>query len=231
MHDIVYILKEDIDSEELRYSLRTVEANFPHRYVWFFGGCPDWAAPDRFVAFHQTGRTKWEKSTSTLRAICTTDEVTDDFWLFNDDFFIMHKLDDFPQMYHGTLADRVQEIRNDRRWSRYSKNLKVTAQMLIDAGYGTLNYAVHVPILVNKQKALEVLDKFPGCPMFRSLYGNYCNIGGVDIEDVKIYKKDQPPDDRALLSTTEDSFGDGEVGRYIRARFMKESHWEITGRR
>lgn len=36
-YDAVYILKNDIDPSELRYSLRSLE-NFPHGKVWFFKG-------------------------------------------------------------------------------------------------------------------------------------------------------------------------------------------------
>ena len=41
MRDIVYIIKDDLPTTELKYSLRSVEANFPHRLVWFVGGKPD----------------------------------------------------------------------------------------------------------------------------------------------------------------------------------------------
>ena len=51
MNDIVYILKNDVEPNELRYSLRTVEKNFPHGRVFFFCGCPQGITPDRFVPF------------------------------------------------------------------------------------------------------------------------------------------------------------------------------------
>ena len=45
--DVVYVLKSNIDPEELRYSLRSVEKNFPHRYVWFVGSQPEGFKPDK----------------------------------------------------------------------------------------------------------------------------------------------------------------------------------------
>ena len=120
-HDIVYILKEDIGAEELRYSLRSVQANFPHRRVWFFCGCPDGITPDGYVRFKQTGRNKWQKSTSTFRKIAETDAVSDDFWLFNDDFFVMQKVIDLPYMIRGSLTDRVAGIREKRTVSGSGK--------------------------------------------------------------------------------------------------------------
>ncbi len=44
--DVVYILKNDIKSDELRYSLRSVCESFPCRNVVFIGGCPNDITPD-----------------------------------------------------------------------------------------------------------------------------------------------------------------------------------------
>ena len=110
MHDIVYILKQAIAPDELRYSLRTVEANFPHRNVWFFCGNLKGIKPDGAVWFTQKGRNKWERSTSTFHKIVEIEDITDDFWLFNDDFFVLKKVKDVPYMYYGTLEDRINSI-------------------------------------------------------------------------------------------------------------------------
>ena len=56
--DIVYILKNDIDSDELRYSLRSVCENFPCRRVIFIGGCPKDIVPDVYIPHEQIGHTK-----------------------------------------------------------------------------------------------------------------------------------------------------------------------------
>ena len=226
-YDIVYILKKDIDTEEIRYSLRSVEKHFPHRKVWIFGSCPDWIAPDEFVPFEQTGTSKFHKATSTYRKICETDGVTEDFWMFNDDFFVMEKVDGLPYMYSGSLADRVQEIMDTAPWTRYGKNLKEAMRELEKKGCSTLNYALHVPMLFNKAMVMEVLDKFDS-PMFRSLYGNYWQVGGFDTEDVKINTLEGvPPEGCVLLSTSDRSFDRGECGKIIRARFTEKSKWEV----
>ena len=225
-HDVVYILKNNPPVDELRYSLRTVEKNFPFRKVWIFGGCPKEIKPDEYVEILQTGGTKWEKSTNTLRAICCNNDVTPDFWLFNDDFFIMKKVSDLPYMIRGTIAERVTDLRKKNGISRYSMNLEETAWVLQQAGKETLDYALHVPMLINRAKALEVLDAFPRCPMFRCLYGNYWQLGGEVVKDVKIYNPNNEPDeDMGLLSTMEESFA-GKTGDFIKERFTKPSRWE-----
>ena len=228
-HDIVYILKNNYTSEELRYSLRSVCENFPYNRVWFYGGKPNDIEPDKYVQFQQHGDNKWQKVNGTIKAICENDEITDDFWLFNDDFFIMQKVTELEPMHAGTLEERVRRIQANRNGipSGYSMQLNATARALKSRGYQTLDYALHVPMLVNKAKALKTLTEFKGCPMFRSLYGNHHSIGGCRVKDVKIADLYQEPTGREfLLSTKDTSFRDGAVGRYIRVQFPDKCKYE-----
>ena len=229
-HDIVYILKNDYDSREIVYSIRSVCENFPYRKIWFYGGMPADITADRLVCMQQKGRNKWEKVRDTLRAICENDEITPDFWLFNDDFFIMQKVEELEPMIAGTLWERVQRIvsKRDGQESRYSLQLKECAKLLQSCGYGQLDYALHVPMLINRKKALQTIASFPGSPMFRSLYGNHHNIGGTRIKDPKIQDAMKEPTGKELfLSTNDNSFKDGAAGRYIRAAFPNKCKYEI----
>lgn len=227
-YDVVYILKNDIDPSELRYSLRSLE-NFPHGKVWFFGGAPEGIKPDRQVIIRQHGATKWEKVRNTIRTVCETDEVSSSFWLFNDDFFCMKPCGYFPPIFNGTLYSRIVEIENRAKaMTPYSLQLRKTAELLDSKDMDVLNYAVHLPMLIDKQRALVVLDEFKTCPMFRSLYGNSCGIGGLFHKDVKIYDpKEEPDPDAYWLSTTNESFSKGKVGEYIRKQFQKECVYEL----
>ena len=226
-NDIVYILRNKVDPDELRYSLRSVERNFPHRKVWFFGGCPNGIRPDEYVEVKQWGGTKWARSTNTIRIVCENDDVTKDFWLFNDDFFILEAVRSLPYMIRGGLQERVDALKKRGNIHVYGDHLETAMKQLQEKGFGTLDYTLHVPMLINRAKALEVLDTFPRCPMFRSLYGNYCNVGGIVTPDVKIRDdKGLPDEGQTLLSTSDGSFADGEVGKYIRSRFTERSKWE-----
>ena len=225
-HDVVYILKSDVSPEELKYSLRSLE-NFPHGKVWFFTGCPNGLKPDRYVPFKQIGEWKWQMATSTYRAIAETDEVSDDFWMFNDDFFILEKVDGLPYMYHNDLMWLINDIRKRHSVSTYSRQLDRARMELEFKRMGTLNYCLHVPMLFNKEKVLKTMKEFPNSPMFRSLYGNMWNVGGVDVPDVKIYDMESiPQKGQILLSTYDESFKHGKVGEWIRTRFQNKSRWE-----
>ena len=228
-HDIVYILKNNMDSDEIRYSLRSVVKNFPYRKIWFYGGCPDGITPDEYVNFQQQGNSKWQRSTSALAAACHNDDITEDFWLFNDDFFVMKRIRNEKTYIRGTLLKRCRDIedKNHGIQSSYCRQLRRADRVLKINGYSRLDYALHVPMLVNREKALEVLNAFPDIPMFRSMYGNYCGIEAEKMRDVKVQSLTDYPTDTKFLSTDDASFLKGKVGEYIRERFPDPCKYEV----
>lgn len=228
MNDIVYILIKDINPGELRYSLRSVAENFPHRFVWFVGGQPDGLAPDRSLYHDQTGGTKWERVRSSLIEVCKQPELSDDFFLFNDDFFILApQTGDFMNMTDGTIARRIIEIQNRSGGSGYTRALKELSIHLTMRGFDTINFALHVPFLVNKAKTLELLNSKNDNKMFRGAYGNVYRVPFVYHRDMKIYDMNNiPGDDWDYLSTTELSFENGKVGEWIREHFPNPCKYE-----
>ena len=227
-HDIVYILKNGTMTDEIKYSLRSVEKNFPFRSVWFYGGKPKGIEPDHYVAINQAGDTKWQKVNNTLRLICRNDDITEDFWLFNDDFFVMDKVEGLEPVILGTLAYRCQKIKARHKGSDsgYSIQLRKAMATLKDFNLDRLDYAAHYPMLINRAKAIETLNRFTN-PMFRSLYGNHHKIGGVVMKDCKIMDKESiPTDDMKFVSTSDNSWT-GAVGLYIKERFNERSRFEV----
>lgn len=229
-YDIVYILKEDIAPAELTYSLRSIEKNFPHRNVWFVGGQPNGLYPDKRLPHQQIGNSKWERVKSSWKEIINCEDISEDFFLFNDDFFVLkpHQLP-FLNYSWGTLDQRVKQLdRNLGRRSNYGTSLHVLDCILRDDGYTTKNFALHLPMLLNKEMIEKTFKTYPNNNMFRSAYGNINNIQTVEHPDVKIYDlKSIPREDWDYVSTTEQSFGLGNVGRFIRAKFPEESRFEI----
>lgn len=233
-YDIVYFLKNSPHNEELRYSLRSVEENWQYNNVYFYGGCPVDLKPDKYVYVNQTALSKFERVRDMLYQVCLNDEITEDFWLFNDDFFILkRKTENMPPQYNRTLEDRIKKIekRHDGP-TEYTRRLRHLVKTLKNDSKGTLDYAVHKPILINRKRMLEVLERYPNEPMFRALYGNYWKIGGVSNHDMKIkitnYKKiDLVMKEWDFLSTSDSSFENGNVGRYIKDRFYIKSRFEL----
>lgn len=76
LYDVVYIVKEDPDNEELRYSIRSVEENFPVRYIWIFGYCPKWLSNIIYVPVKQDGD-KWSNSKKLFETIANASFLPD----------------------------------------------------------------------------------------------------------------------------------------------------------
>lgn len=225
--DIVYILKKDITSEEIKYSLRSVAENMPDHRVVFYCGCPKDIKPDLYVPHIQTGALKWQRSTSSLKAICRNDDLTEDFILFNDDFYVLEpQHGEFRNMAFGSIGARIRDLKTRHTNSNYIRQLEQMEMELELKGFPTINYALHVPMMVNRHKALEVLSVSKS-PMFRCMYGNMTEAPYVMHEDVKIYDKETVPGETwDFLSSADDTFANGKVGEWIRNRFPDPSPWE-----
>lgn len=234
-YDIVYFCKEARVNEEFIYSLRSVVANFPHRKIWVYGGLPDGVEIDTHIKTTQLGNTKWERVGRMLRRAAKNEKITENFYLFNDDFFVVNPVEDFAPVYDGDLYKRIVQIEGRRkdRPSAYTVALRKTTRELEQRGLDCLNYAVHMPMLVNRKKVLEVLDEFPNCPMFRALYGNYWKIGGEQMGDVKVYSDVATPSatfnrNAPFLSTDDKAWKRNTLGvtDFVKSRFPEKSMYE-----
>lgn len=224
MYDVVYFVKESKTNEELRYSLRTLK-NFPHRKVWFYGGCPEGLKPDKHVYVKQDQENKWLNINKSISKAVNNPDISNNFWLFNDDFFIMKKVTKPCNYYDGDLYRRIVTLEDKfKRLTPYSLQLRKICVDLTSMGCDVRNFCIHVPMLVNKEKAIELLN-IEESHMFRSLYGNYHNIEAKELADYKISNPKLKWKDSVYLSTTEKSF-DGEVGKQIRELFPDKCRYE-----
>ena len=134
MYDVVYFVKESKTNEELRYSLRSLK-NFPHRKVWFYGGCPEGLKPDHHVYVEQDQANKWLNINKSIKEAVHNPDITDDFWLFNDDFFIMKPVKKPCNYYDGDLYKRIVTLEDKfRRFTKYSLQLRKICDDLISMG-------------------------------------------------------------------------------------------------
>lgn len=224
MNDIVYFVKDTKSNEELRYSLRSLK-NFPHRKVWFYGGCPDGLKPDHHISVVQDQPTKWMNIFKMFKMACLNKDISKDFWLFNDDFFIMKPVKKGPNYFEGDLYKRVVTLEDKHGGiTPYSQQLRYTLQELEGMGCDTKNYALHVPMLINKKKGIELTNIING-PMIRCLYGNYFKIGGENHSDVKIDSVTKGYKDTEYLSTNDKSFN-GLIGEQIKLKFPDKCEYE-----
>jgi hypothetical protein len=182
--DIVYICR-DGDNEELRYSIRSIVKNLSHDKIWVVGGKPDWYTGN-YIKVNQS-RSKYVNARNNLKAICNEAQISDSFVLMNDDFYIINRVSSIPYMYAGTLSDRIKEREDLFTGNSYTNLLKQTLGSLLSKRKTViLDYELHVPMIMEKNKLKKVL-MFSG--LWRSVYGNIFNVGGIKIKDVKVYEK------------------------------------------
>ena len=222
--DVVYILRNGIaeNIEELRYSLRSVVRNWPYRKVWFIGGNPGELTPDGAIFHTQAGTTRYERVRSSMEVIARTEDITDNFYLFNDDFFIMRPVADWKTKTWGTIAEHAERCNG----SSYGKEIEYTGALLRQYGHTTKNYALHVPMLVNKERALKVYHTFPSSSMFKDLYGNYWKLESVEQRDAKVQGLHEYPLPTDTISTNESTFAHGYVGQIIKQMFPEPTKYE-----
>lgn len=228
-NDIIYILKEHLDTDELKYSLRSIEKNFPHRKVWFVGnGQPEGLRPDVALSHKQTGKNKWDLIRSSMWKAVNEEELSENFFLFNDDFFVMKPFKKkFVNYVDGTLERRIQELHQEQNGlSPYTRTLFKLQQELIYLKEPTMNFDVHLPMLLNKEQVISSIFKCSS-PQMRSAIGNLNHLPYVVHPDVKVYDLESVPEDETFLSTNDKTFDNGKVGEYIRDTFNKPSRFEV----
>lgn len=196
--DLVYICRAG-DNEELRYSLRSIEKNSPADKVWVVGYKPSWYEGP-FISMPDTS-TKFNNIRNALFKVAEHPEISEDFVLMADDFFLIKPINEWKSYDGGLLLDKITRYRKINPTSTYLILLKKTFRHLVRMGIKEpINYDIHVPMIFNKTKLLDI-SYMQFQPM--SLYGNIYQIASETITDVKRYASDS---NMSHLSYTENSY-------------------------
>jgi len=216
------------DTDELKYCLRSLK-NIPHREVFIVGDKPDFINDKIiFIKNSQKGNNCQHDSELSLRLALQDDRLSDEFMLFNDDFFIMDKIEEIENYNSGTLLDKIKS-RPEAMFHNHNQGMKNTIDFLGDKN--ALNYELHIPMIMNKQKRLELSQNIVGILerkliLPRSIYGNtLCDIKDFR-KDVKLYHDSDEITDKYFASTTNSSFN-GRNGDIIKSKFNRKCRYEI----
>jgi len=228
MADIVYVVRRGERNEELRHSLRSLQ-NIRHGTVHMAGYMPSWVQEAAYIRV-DSHFDKYRSSTLNLEAACQNPYVSDPFWLFNDDFFVMKKLDTLPIYHRGPVEEVIPYFQETYPSSPYLRVMQATLALLRAEGIDyPLSYELHIPLLIHKQPMLEAIARGRSTRAFhkRTYYGNISGIGGTYSDDCKV-RPGIMRDWRTwpLLSTSDDVFREHEVGTYIRDLFSTTSVYE-----
>ena len=215
--DVVYILRHGDDNEELRYSLRSL-SNLPHHRVWLAGGQPSWTSNVQRLPV-PVKRDKYTTIYANLEAVADCAELSERFVLFNDDFFLMRPVANVEPMHRGPFKQALRGYGSRR--DAYTKRLRDAAERWPD---GLCYDSTHVPMEMEKGRLRDVLDG--PRTLWKSDYGNFHKVGGVQVKDVKIKRQKVPTPDAVWVSTSDASFKRNEVGKWVRRRLPDPSPYE-----
>lgn len=234
--DIVYLLKDSPEIKELNYSLRSLK-NLPHDKVFFVGGFPQNINPEKVshIPVLQTG-TKYQNTTHSLKMAICNKEISDDFILMNDDFFVMTPIKDPVKelnLHRGPVEDVIEDYkkRYNGKIHPYIEGMVSTCKLLQKNGIKKpLSYELHVPMVFNKKKLAEMFSiaDEENIPVLhkRTLYGNLFMSGGKQIKDVKMsLHLPEMPDSADFLSTSDTFFKKIEI--IFANIFSEKSEYEL----
>ena len=228
--DFVYICKDGIN-EELRYSIRSVVESFPDSNIWVVGGKPPWYIGN-YINVKQV-LTKYRNAIQNLNTICNSNEISEEFVLMNDDFYIIKNISSIKTYHGGLLLDKINLYQKLNSNSNYTRKLSATYKKIKSLGIESpLDYELHVPMVMEKKKLKQILennDQF----LWRSIYGNVFNIGGEQMEDVKVYSRGPlvlksyniKKDEHIYLSSADNSF-DMILNTILRKQFIQRTKYE-----
>lgn len=223
--NILIPYKIESDTEELRYTLRSIAKYTTGARVFISGDLPDWCVgvyhiknkrykdlvgPNRFIDVERK-----------VRAFCEL-LPNEDFLYMNDDFFIMRNFR--YREYNRGILNPPMDVS-----SPYVLAQKRTKRLLSKVGSNTsTSYELHMPMTMSAIKRLGISYVFGPkmsngyTVLMRSIYGNLFNVGGKKIDDCKDISdyKNKP-----FLSTSHEAWK-GELGNYIRSKFDEPSIYE-----
>ncbi len=228
--DFVYICKEGVN-EELKYSIRSVVQSFPNSNIWIVGGKPDWYIGN-YIKVNQV-HTKYKNAVENLKKICSSSEISNEFVLMNDDFYIIKKINSIETFHGGYLLNKLNLYQKINGNSNYTRKLNATYKRIKGIGIeDPLDYELHIPMIMEKEKLREALhnnDQF----LWRSIYGNMFKVGGSEMQDVKVYTKgplvfksyNLNIDQHTYLSSADSSF-DIIWNKILKVQFKEKTKFE-----
>lgn len=225
-YDFVYILKDTPTNEELKYSIRSVEANaggMINRIV-FVGGNPKGFKGYVYIKNEQIFNTKHKNAIMNIYAACKNKNITDNFVLMNDDFYIMKPIQDITKYYDGSMEARIKSLPD----GSYKKQMQIYFDAIKHDEPVPLNYAVHTPMLINKRLAASMIEQCEPESNFRNLYGNLTKhiTAGISLKDNKLRDQDKTWNKNAIFASSDDDTFKRMLPT-LRSKFKNKSKWEI----
>lgn len=196
--DLVYILSKgsNWNNNEIRYSLRSAEKYLQNfRKVFVIGKKPDFLNENAIeIPYTDIYANKARNIMAKIYRAASDARITNDFILFNDDYFLLQETDapNYPYYFARDIKETI-----DKTFNSYKKYCEATYKCLKTVGKPTLNFDIHKPIVYNKAKFRKMVSQYnwnvPHGFIVKSMYCNHFEIPGIQKFDHKIdypYKTD-----------------------------------------
>lgn len=241
--DIVYVLGtgSKFDNFELKISLRSIEKyGKGYSRIFIIGEKPEWINYDKVthIPAKDISNIPAINSTHKLLIACNSDEISENFILFNDDFFLTKKTN-FSKLKNYTRPQKLrQSFPPEKRFAFYNRIIARTDKVLKDNGFDTNHFGIHLPITINSKKFIDMYNKFQkeinehNGLSTRSLYGNYAELEPTPIKDCKIniffsYKKIEPfIKDTFCISVGDKTLEVGDMKKWLEDNYSVQSKFE-----
>lgn len=160
-YDLVYIVKQSDLNPDLKFSLRSVEKFCNYRNIWMVGYKPNWVKNVEYIPTVQNGN-KWNNSMTNIIAACNCPDVSEDFVLMNDDFFMIKNIVDWRKSFNlclNTIDQEASKYVNKEQPSKWQHGFLYAKELLDKLNCkNRYNYEFHGPMVINKKKFLEMLE-------------------------------------------------------------------------
>lgn len=158
--DFVYIVKEDENNEDLKYSLRSIAKYYPENKVWIVGYKPSWVKNVEYLPVKQS-KDKWKNSMTNILTACKCKDISDDFILMNDDFFMIKPLIPIEMIANTTLGLLSSTINKNKElkspwYDAFQQVYDLLKDLNIPEPY--YDFEAHLPLQINKKKFIKVIN-------------------------------------------------------------------------
>lgn len=234
MVTLSYIVRPGESNEELRYSLRSVVANWPSvDRIIIVGHLPTWLVNVEFVPGNRFKNSKPQNVYDNVYLCATHPNHDEELVVMNDDFFILEPITDVAMAYRSTLAEHIASLGEKDTWWRRSLKATETWLTYIGSPEPLLSYELHRPFPIVADQMAKALHEArqmsrANPPQWRTLYGNRWQVPAVQGRDQKAYSHHANAilNDAPFLSTTDASWWKSNTGDWVREQFPDRSPFE-----
>lgn len=226
--DICYLVHSESDSDMLKYSIRSAEKNIDYRDIFIVGKRPEYLFTEEINYKDINASKRHSNITGKLLEIIKDPRVSENFIVFNDDFFINEKFKTIPYYYIGSLKEfhnnKDRDVFIGNNWDRI---IEAQLKRFPDGKM----FTPHFPIVYNKKKLYKLIKSNPKIitDCLRSWYANTYKIEGVLSNDYKIYKSEDInySTKASFFSTSDWAETNKEFLNRLNGMYYKQSSYEM----